>query len=187
MIAKNVEGSRPDAADHQVFGLSPSDKGSAVLHGRCRADLALDPHFGWAFGVFSGHPRTKLMKFRVATLNLEQDHKRWEARKPLITAEIAALKPDFIAFNEVSIPLQTAKSLQEAAAEMPVLRYNLVQQTRANGLSRVEAEALLTRFPIIEAGNFDFQTRDIEALVARLVIGNLPIDVCDTSLHVARG
>ena len=56
------------------------------------------------------------MKFRVAMLNLEQDHKRWEARKPLITAEIAALKPDFIAFNEVSIPLQTAKSLQEAAA-----------------------------------------------------------------------
>jgi hypothetical protein len=80
------------------------------------------------------------MRFRVATPNLEQDHKRWEARNPLITAEIAALKADIIAFNEVSIPLQTAKSLQEAAAEMTGLRYNLVQQTRANGLSRVEAE-----------------------------------------------
>src|SRR5258708_1675649 len=137
--------------------------------------------------VFSGHPWTEPMKFRVATLNLEQDHKRWEARKPLISTEIAALKPDIIAFNEVSIPRQTAKSLQEAAAEMTGLRYNLVQQTRANGLSRVEAEALLTRFPIIETGNFDFQTRDIVALVARLVIRNVPVDVFVTHLYMSRG
>ena len=54
------------------------------------------------------------MQFRVATLNLEQDHKRWSDRHPLISAEIAALKPDVIAFNEVSVPLQTAKLLREA-------------------------------------------------------------------------
>jgi len=40
------------------------------------------------------------MQFRVATLNLEQDHKRWSDRQPLISGEIAALKPDVIAFNE---------------------------------------------------------------------------------------
>jgi len=49
------------------------------------------------------------MQFRVVMLNLEQDHKRWSDRHPLISAEIAALKPDVIAFNEVSVPLQTAK------------------------------------------------------------------------------
>jgi hypothetical protein len=32
------------------------------------------------------------MQFRVATLNLEQDHKRWSDRHPLISAEIAALR-----------------------------------------------------------------------------------------------
>ena len=53
------------------------------------------------------------MRFRVVTLNLEQDHKRWKARQPLISAEIVALKPDIIAFNEVSVPLQTAKILRD--------------------------------------------------------------------------
>ncbi len=44
------------------------------------------------------------MQFRVVTLNLEQDHKRWSDRHSLISAEIAALKPDVTAFNEVSVP-----------------------------------------------------------------------------------
>ena len=79
------------------------------------------------------------MRFRVLTFNLEQDHKRWDARQPLISAEIAALKPDIIAFNEVSVSLQTAKTLRDAATEMTGLRYNLVQQTRVNGLSRWKA------------------------------------------------
>ena len=34
------------------------------------------------------------MRFRVPTLNLEQDHKRWDARRELIQAEIGRLKPD---------------------------------------------------------------------------------------------
>src|SRR4051794_20358604 len=106
------------------------------------------------------------MSFRVATLNLEQDHKRWNARQPLISAEIAAQKPDIMALNEVSVPLQTAKLLRDVVAESTGIEYRVVQQTRTNGLARVEAEALLTRFPIIESGNFDFQTRDIVALVA---------------------
>ena len=45
------------------------------------------------------------MPFRVVTLNLEQDHKRWAARRPLIIDEIARLAPDLIAFNEVCVPL----------------------------------------------------------------------------------
>jgi hypothetical protein len=36
------------------------------------------------------------MQFRVVTLNLEQDHKRWSGRRPLIIAEIARLRPDVI-------------------------------------------------------------------------------------------
>jgi hypothetical protein len=95
------------------------------------------------------------MQFRVATLNLEQNHKRWSDRHPLISAEIAALKPDVIAFNEVSVPLQTAKLLRDAAITATGIPYRLVQQTRVNGLSTVEGEALLTRFPITETGNLD--------------------------------
>jgi endonuclease/exonuclease/phosphatase family metal-dependent hydrolase len=127
------------------------------------------------------------MRFRVVTLNLEQDHKRWPARQPLISAEIASLKPDIIAFNEVSVPLQSAKILRDAATATTGIPYNLVQQTRVNGLSKVEGEALLTRFPVIETGNLDYQARDIVALVARVVVGTAPVDVYVTHLYMSRG
>ena len=51
------------------------------------------------------------MQFRVMTLNLEQDHKRWPARRPLILDEIGRLKPDLMALNEVCVPLQTGRDL----------------------------------------------------------------------------
>ena len=56
------------------------------------------------------------------------------------------------------------------------LEYNLIQQTRVNGLSKVEGEALLTRFTVIESANLDYQTRDMVALVARVLIGGMPLD-----------
>src|SRR5215208_6965003 len=125
------------------------------------------------------------MQFRVATLNLEQDHKRWDARRDLIHAEIDRLKPDIMAFNEVCIPRQSARGLRDAATALK--GYNLVQQTRVNGLSKVEGEALLTRFEIVETGNFDYQTKDIVALVARVLVGGAPLDVYATHLFMSRG
>ena len=127
------------------------------------------------------------MQFRVVTLNLEQDHKRWSDRHPLISAEIAGLRPDVIAFNEVCVPLQTARLLRDAAIAATGIPYKLVQQTRVNGLSKVEGEALLPRFPIIETGNLDYQTRDIVALVARVVIEERSVDLYVTHLYMSRG
>ena len=77
------------------------------------------------------------MQFRVVTLNLEQDHKRWSDRHPLISAEIAGLRPDVIALNEVCVPLQTARLLRDSAITRTGIPYKLVQQTRVNGLSKV--------------------------------------------------
>ena len=125
------------------------------------------------------------MRFRVATLNLEQDHKRWDARRELIQAEIGRLKPDIMAFNEVCIPRQSARGLRDAATALT--GYKLVQQTRVNGLSKVEGEALLTRFEIVETGNFDYQTKDIVALVARVLVDGTPLDVYVTHLFMSRG
>src|SRR3954454_9766030 len=105
-----------------------------------------------------GRRRRQAMPFRVVTLNLEQDHKRWAARRPLIIDELARLAPDLIAFNEVCVPLQSARDLRTAAAERTGHDYGLVQQTKVNSLSK-EGEALLTRFPLIETGNLDYQTR----------------------------
>jgi endonuclease/exonuclease/phosphatase family metal-dependent hydrolase len=126
------------------------------------------------------------MSVRVVTLNLEQGHKRWEARRRLIVEEIGRLKPDVLAFNEVSVPLQSARALRNDVRAHGI-DYSLFEQTRVNGLSKVEAEALLTRFAVVESANFDFQTRDIVALVARVLVGETPVDVYVTHLFMSRG
>jgi beta-glucosidase len=127
------------------------------------------------------------MVFRVVTLNLEQDRKRWDVRKTLISAELAALKPDIIAFNEVCVPIQSAKILRDAITLKTGISYNLVQQTKVNGLSEADGEALLIRYPVIETGNLDYQTRDMVALVARVLIEATPVDVYVTHLFMSRG
>ena len=127
------------------------------------------------------------MQFRVMTLNLEQDHKRWPVRRPLILDEIGQRKPDLMALNEVCIPLQIGRDLCQAAAILTEMDYKLVQQTRVNGLATVEGEALLTRFDMLETGNLDYQVRDMVALVARVTAGSVPVDVYVTHLYRSRG
>jgi endonuclease/exonuclease/phosphatase family metal-dependent hydrolase len=127
------------------------------------------------------------VKIRIATLNMEQDHKRWDLRKHLIIEQLAAIDPDLFAMNEVCIPLQSARWIQKTMRDNYGRNYALVQQTRVNGLSAIEGEALLTRLPIVETGNFDYRTRDIVALVARVMVGNRPVDVYVTHLFMSRG
>jgi len=127
------------------------------------------------------------MRFRVVTLNLEQDHKRWDARCPLVVEGMKTLDPDIIALNEVSIARQTARELQKNIRSERGIDYNLVQQTRVNGLASVEGEALLTRFAVVETGNLDFRTRDMVAQVTRILVGGKPSDVYVTHLYMSRG
>jgi endonuclease/exonuclease/phosphatase family metal-dependent hydrolase len=127
------------------------------------------------------------MRFRAATLNLEQDHKRWDARRELIVEQLGEIRPDVLALNEVCLPRRTAHWLRDAAKERLGIEYHLVQQTRVNGLAEIEGEALLTRFPVVETGNLDFRTRDIVALVARVLVGATPIDIYVTHLYASRG
>src|SRR4051812_3561950 len=105
-----------------------------------------------------------MARIRVVTLNMEQDHKRWETRRELIAEQLVELKPDVLALNEVCVPLQTARWLQGVAKDRMGLEYALVQQTKSNGFAGIEAEALLTRFPLIETGNLDYRARDMVAL-----------------------
>ena len=127
------------------------------------------------------------MNLRVATLNMEQDHKRWDKRRDLIVEELAAINPDLFAMNEVCIPLQTARWIQKTMRDAYGRDYALVQQTRVNGLSPVEGEALLTRLPIAETGNLDYRTRDMVALVARVQAGEHAVDVYVTHQYMSRG
>ncbi len=127
------------------------------------------------------------MSFRIAFLNLEQDHKRWDHRKTLIADQLYELKPDIFALNEVCIPGSTARWLQRQAADAFGCRYALVQQSKTNSSSPMEGEALLTRFPIVETGNLDYQARDAVALVTRVEVEDKLIDVFVTHLYKSRG
>jgi endonuclease/exonuclease/phosphatase family metal-dependent hydrolase len=168
----------------EVLAAWYQDAGKRAIRGR---DDERHPALSFGRRERRGERKAGPMRFRVATLNLEQDHKRWEARRPLIAEEIGTLRPDILALNEVSIPLQTARGLRKTAAELTGVDYSLIQQTRVNGLSRVEGEAMLTRFAVIETGNLDYQTRDMVAQVARVVVDGMPLDVYVTHLFMSRG
>jgi hypothetical protein len=69
------------------------------------------------------------MRFRVVTLNLEQDHKRWDERRPLVFGGLRTLKPDIVALNEVSIVRQSARGLQRDFASQLGINHNLRRST----------------------------------------------------------
>ena len=117
------------------------------------------------------------MGFRIVTLNLEQNHKRWEARRELIVGEMETLKPDVFALNEVCIPLQTGRWLQQNAREHLRAPYTLIQQSKVNSSSTVDGEALLTRHTVIETANLDYRTRDAVAQVVRIEIETHLLDI----------
>ncbi len=85
------------------------------------------------------------MILRIATLNLEQNHKCWQARRELIVQQLGELKPDMLALNEIHIPEQTGRWLQGAAADRLNMRYALLQQSKVGDDSPIQAEGLLTR------------------------------------------
>ncbi|MCH9010197.1 MAG: endonuclease/exonuclease/phosphatase family protein [Chloroflexi bacterium] len=127
------------------------------------------------------------MTFRVATLNMEQDHKRWDLRRELIVEQLGEIRPDVFCLNEVCIPRQTARWLQAEALARHGLNYALVQQSRPGALSGVDGEAILTRFPIVETANLDYRARDSVAQVARLDVEGRLVDIYVTHLYMSRG
>ncbi len=123
------------------------------------------------------------MTFRVATFNLHQGFKRWEERRQLIAGQLGEFRPDILALNEISVPLQTGRWLQQVARERLGLQYALIQYTKTNEPSLDEAQGMLTRFPIIETGNLDYLSRSRIAQVTRLDIEGRQVDVYVTHLH----
>jgi len=127
------------------------------------------------------------MGFRVVTLNHEQNHKRWEARRDLIVQEMDALKPDLFALNEVSISKQTGRWLQQEARETLGMSYALIQQSKTNSSSTSDGEAILLRHPVIETANLDYRTLNAVAQVARVEIEEHVLDIYVTHLYMSRG
>lgn len=123
------------------------------------------------------------MTFRIATFNLHQGFKRWKERRELIIEQLGTLRPDVLALNEISVPLQSGRWLQREARERLGLSYALTQQTKSSGWSMDEAQGLLTRFTIVETGNLDYLSRGRVAQVTRIEIEGRLVDVYVTHLH----
>jgi endonuclease/exonuclease/phosphatase family metal-dependent hydrolase len=123
------------------------------------------------------------MTLRVAVLNLHQGFKRWQERRELIIGQLGTLRPDILALNEISVPLETGRWLWKEARERYGFRYALLQQTKSDTLSLDEAQGLLTRFPVVETRNFDYLARGRVAQVVRLEIEGRLADVYVTHLH----
>ena len=126
------------------------------------------------------------MIFRIATLNLEQDHKRWNARRELVAAQMEALNPDLLALNEIHIPSQTGRWIQQTSAKWTETQYAWIQQSKAGEESHIQGEGLLTRYSPLETANLDYRSHDCVALVARLEIAKRSIDVYVTHLIADR-
>jgi endonuclease/exonuclease/phosphatase family metal-dependent hydrolase len=125
------------------------------------------------------------MVLRIATLNLEQNQKRWEARRELIAGHLKDLHPDFLALNEIHIPSETGRWLQRAAANLMGIKYALLKQSKVGDDSRTQAEGLLTRYPVIETANLDYRSHNCVALATRFEIAGRVLDVYVTHLIAA--
>ncbi|MDA0770068.1 MAG: endonuclease/exonuclease/phosphatase family protein [Chloroflexi bacterium] len=127
------------------------------------------------------------MTFRISTLNLEQDHKRWDERRYLVLAELGRLKSDVFCMNEVCIPRQTGRWLQVEGGRHAGHEYSLAQQSRPGAMSLVDGEGVLTRFNIVETANLDYRAGDAVAQVARLQVEGKLVDVYVTHLFRSTG
>jgi len=126
------------------------------------------------------------MSFRIATLNIEQDHKRWHKRRELILDQWAKLRPDLLAVNELCIPDQSSRWLQRAARERFGLEYRLIQQSKPGDESTVQGEGLLTLHAPVETANLDYRSHNCVALVARCEIEAKTVDIYVTHLIAVR-
>jgi endonuclease/exonuclease/phosphatase family metal-dependent hydrolase len=122
------------------------------------------------------------MVLRVATLNLEQNHKCWELRRELIVQQLGELKPDIFALNEICLPAQTGRWLQRTAAQRLGINYALLQQSKAGEATWTEAEGLLTRYPVCETASLDYRAHNCVAQVSRLEFEGRILDVYVTHL-----
>ncbi|MEX0805632.1 MAG: endonuclease/exonuclease/phosphatase family protein [Candidatus Binatia bacterium] len=117
------------------------------------------------------------MVLRIATLNLEQNHKCWELRRELIAQQLEDLRPDLFALNEICLPAQTGRWLQRTAAQRLGINYALLQQSKVGEATWKEAEGLLTRYPVNETASLDYRAHNCVAQVSRLEFEGRFLDV----------
>ncbi len=126
------------------------------------------------------------MSFRIATLNLARNEKRWQERPELIAQQLAQVKPDILSLNEIWLPDQTGRWLRKRAQADSGIDYQLIEQPRAAKASAAEAEGVLTRFPPLDHSHRFFSAGDTVTLVVRHKVEGGVLDLYVTHLYPSR-
>lgn len=128
------------------------------------------------------------MSFRVATLNLARDEKRWEERRELIVQQLGELRPDIVALNEISTNLETGRWLQKVVRERFGIDYFLVQQSVSDATTPAkDAEGFLSRYPVVEKAHIEYLSHPGVGLTLRAEIDGQQVDFYVTHLYRSRG
>ena len=120
---------------------------------------------------------------RVVTLNLYHDKDDWPARRTQIVAQLAQLRPDVIALQEVlqheTLPNQAQWLAQELGYDAYFISVDPADRTRRYG------NALLTRHPVLARGQQALRPLQDSrtAGFVRIRLQGRPINVYVTHLH----
>ena len=99
----------------------------------------------------------------VVTFNLLNKPSRWEERRMLIAAELAQLKPDLIALQEVTLPDNSAQWLATRLGG-----YSVTLCSKTGPLQDLEGIAILSRLPIDGVEMLDLRSQHRVAQSMRL-------------------
>ncbi|MBI3976284.1 MAG: endonuclease/exonuclease/phosphatase family protein [Armatimonadetes bacterium] len=121
----------------------------------------------------------------MATFNLHGTQRRWQDRRELIVQQLVELHPDILCLNEISVLGDTGRWLWRRALDFG-LRYHYHQDNTPGYYWAADANAILTGFPVVETGHFDYYSGGRHAQVARLHLDGRLVDVYVTHLHHRR-
>lgn len=110
----------------------------------------------------------------VVTLNIFSDLSLWDHRKALILQQLATLKPDLIALQEVSIKAENAHWLAKA---LDIPEVFLTPKTGSAG--KKEGIAILSRVPFERAETLDLRTQNRVAQYVLLQIKDAALAFCN--------
>jgi len=125
------------------------------------------------------------MPFRIATLNLALNQRRWSERRRLIASQLVDLKPDIFTMNEIWLPLGVGRWLKQVMEDACGAGHSLIQSPRKVTEPDVEAEGILSRFRVVEQAHRYYSAQDSVMLVARFEISNHLVDTYVTHLYAS--
>lgn len=85
------------------------------------------------------------MAFKAISINIRHDEDRWLERARLLIDEIIKVDPDIIGIQEVSVPIDQAKWIQEELNKDQNYSYKLFQWNKIGKEGALEGIAILTR------------------------------------------